>query len=337
VVCVAGDVKPDAVFALAERWLAPLAGAARPREEAWPRAPQALGPRRLETAARAPSAVTLAWNVPASGHRDEAALEVLAALLSGRHGRLERALAAVEPPLALATFAHLEPGRLGSTFAISAEAAGDDALAKLEGALLEQAERLRREPVAVDEVERGRASAVLAFEEGAADASTLATEIARAEARGARRDRDVFRARIRFVEAADVLRVAQTYLAPERRATLALHRTEGAKPPAPAPPRPDVVALAEKPPAPASAPASAPAIVEANGHAAPTGAVASHPASGAAADASATVPPASKAAAPAPVPPPVLPAAASPASQPASAPAAAASQPAAPPKEGGTR
>ena len=104
-VVVAGDVEPDAVLALAQKYYGGIAGhavpARKPREE-----PEQGGMRRLDYKAQAEQAsVTLAFKTPSfsaaaldstadAASNDALALTMLAAVLSGYdNARLERALA----------------------------------------------------------------------------------------------------------------------------------------------------------------------------------------------------------------------------------------------------
>jgi zinc protease len=103
-VVVAGDVEPDAVYALAQKYYGGIAGHAVPSRK--PRVePEQSGLRRLDFKAPAEQAsVTLAFKIPSlspaalndtsdAASNDALALTVLAELLSGYDGaRLERAL-----------------------------------------------------------------------------------------------------------------------------------------------------------------------------------------------------------------------------------------------------
>ena len=166
---VAGDVEPDAVYALAQKYYGSIAGHALPARK--PRVePQQAGMRRLDFKAPAEQAsVTLAFKIPSlapaalesSGDSDAAsndalALTVLAAVLSGYdNARLDRALTQSDDHVADSAGAYCGLGARGPEFCMlyGVPAAGKTA-AQVEAALRAQLVLVAKEGVAEAELRR---------------------------------------------------------------------------------------------------------------------------------------------------------------------------------------
>ena len=164
-VVVAGDVDPQAVFALAQRHYGPIpartVAPGKPRSE-----PAQQGPRRVVLKASAEQAyLALAFKTPhlttldsVDSHRDALALTLLAAVLDGYPGaRLERALTQGPDRLADSVGAwHGLMGRGPQQFVLDGVPAPGKTVAQLEAALREQIARVAREGVSAAELERVR-------------------------------------------------------------------------------------------------------------------------------------------------------------------------------------
>ena len=162
-VVVAGDVDPQEVLRLAEKYYGPIPARAvparKPREE-----PQQQGLRRFEFKAPAEQAyVALAFKVPrltsleASPENDDAlALTVLAAVLDGYSGaRLDRAL--TQGADRLADSAGAGNGLMGrgpQLFTLDGVPAPGKTTEQVEAALRAQVQRIAREGVSEAELER---------------------------------------------------------------------------------------------------------------------------------------------------------------------------------------
>jgi zinc protease len=162
-VVVAGDVDPQEVLRLAEKYYGPIparaVAARKPREE-----PEQAGLRRFEFKAPAEQAyVVLAFKVPrltgleASPENDDAlALTVLSAVLDGYSGaRLDRAL--TQGPDRLADSAGAGNGLMGrgpQLFTLDGVPAPGKTTEQVEAALRAQVQRIAREGVSEAELER---------------------------------------------------------------------------------------------------------------------------------------------------------------------------------------
>jgi zinc protease len=163
VLFVVGAVEPTEVFALADRYLAPLEAQSAP-PPVTTREPPQLGERRLEVVRDGQTPlVAMAWHATAAPERESRVMEVLLAILGGGdssrlHQRLvEREQAAVEVGTQL--IAGIDPG-LAWVFAI-APPGGD--VARVERLIDEEIARLASEGPTPAELAKARNQALAGF------------------------------------------------------------------------------------------------------------------------------------------------------------------------------
>lgn len=223
---VVGNVEPEAALARVRAWFADV------------RRPEGAPPERISAAEAAaqptvPShgvledtvedrTLHVAWRTVPRTHPDTPALEVLAKVLSaGRGTRLDDALD-WKGHLALGTWAFTWPSDVDGAFAVGAYSERTPLRKLLAGVERVVADVVARPPTE-DELERARTALVgaeLDRTETPEDRAGL-----RLECIDHTGDPDCLEARIaawRAVTAADVARVARTWLVPERRVTLSV-------------------------------------------------------------------------------------------------------------------
>jgi predicted Zn-dependent peptidase len=154
---------------------------------------------------------------------DRAALDVLAGILSGRTGRLQRAL--VEPGLAFAAGARHDSGRRGGLFAVEIEARGDTAPQALVEAWDAELARLLAAPPSAAEIERVRNQVTTGAWRGMREPLDLALRLLVADAQGGWRSLEAWPRAVLAVEPADVQRVARRHLAADRRLVARITRS----------------------------------------------------------------------------------------------------------------
>lgn len=210
---IAGDFDAPQARRLIERYFASIPRG--PAEtQSWPAPPQLRSQRRLTMTDRVSlPRLYMVWPSVASWHEDEAALDVLAAVLDiGKSGRLETALGR-ERKLAQSSSVSHSTSELAGKFSLVLTALPGQKLSDLEAAADDELARLRAEPPTVEEVERARsareASYVFGVQELNDKADLLNEYAASRDAPGTLRQ-DL--ARYRRVTAADVRRVAHRYL-----------------------------------------------------------------------------------------------------------------------------
>jgi len=213
-----------------------------------PRGPEPPAVRAHEQDPRGPTRVTVRrpaklpflaihHRVPNLNHPDSGPLEVLEVVLSGgKSSRLYRDLVE-EGRLALdASASYARTAIDDKTFSLTAQAQPGIEPAALEAALIEQIERIQREPPSAEELARAKAqiesSYVFSQDSGFYRALILGTY----ELAGDWRKADEYLPAIRKVSAEDVRRVARTWLSETNR-TIGLLLPESPDAPAPeAPP-----------------------------------------------------------------------------------------------------
>ncbi len=175
--------------------------------------------RRLVLPAAGPPRWVARWPTVPSGHPDEAALDLLVALLNGRSGRLQTAL--VSSGLAARASADLQSLRRGGWLSIRLEARPGIEASRLEGAVAGVLQRLANEEIPASELDRARSMSAADALRRLANPPFLVGRLLHAAAtRGSdgdwRRPLDQPE-RVLAVSAADLRRVAGTLFLPERR------------------------------------------------------------------------------------------------------------------------
>lgn len=214
---VVGDVEPQAVFALAEKYFGAI-----PRAELAPIAAPVEPPQRetRRTRVAAPAevpSILLGFHVPRfqTGREWEPyALEVLAGVLDGGDSaRFARELVREQQIANSAGADYGSVARHPGMLLISATPARGRGVEQLERALLAQIERLRREPVSDAELERVKAQVVAGNVFNRDSLYYQAMQIGMLETAGAGwRMMDEYVEGIRKVSARQVREVAQRYL-----------------------------------------------------------------------------------------------------------------------------
>ena len=164
---VVGDLEATEVFAEAQKWFGPMASGPLPERKQQEEPPQ-RGTRRIEVSAPAELPyLLLGWHVPVlrneGGDDDAYALWVLAAVLDGSDAaRLPRDLVRGER-LAVSANASYDPVNRGpGLFLLSATPSAGRGVRALEEALRRQVERIAREGITPEELERTKLQAVAA-------------------------------------------------------------------------------------------------------------------------------------------------------------------------------
>ena len=218
---VSGNFDPARLDALIDKYFAsiprranaiPLAITAREAPRTSPRTVTAYAPN-----VPLPSIATT-WRIPGSAHPDLAALEVLDAVLAGgENSRLHRALVR-ERPVAASVGVQLQDVEDGGFFAPSVTLASGHTVAEAEPLLAAEIARVRDTPVTAAELAEAKneilAGALRERETFDGRAFAIGEALVRT---GDPRALDRRLALVGRVTAADVQRVARTYLKPEAR------------------------------------------------------------------------------------------------------------------------
>jgi len=218
VISVAGAFDTERVLERIERRWGEMAPAPEiPRNPT--REPEQRGERRATVHHPVEGPVLFAaWHAPPTGHEDGPALDALGEILSaGRSARLYRRLVN-DAQVALGSSARYWEMQEAGIFLGSVSVRPDADVDRAEVLLLEELEALRAEPPTEAEVAKARRQLEVRLVEGLRTSHALASRVARDQlAFGRIRPLEELLADIRAVTAADVQRVARTYLRPEGR------------------------------------------------------------------------------------------------------------------------
>ena len=221
VISIAGDFDAEDALARIRRhygsWQRGEEPPRNPTEE-----PEQRGERRgvVHLPVRSPL-VGAAWHAPKAGHPDGPALDLLSEVLSaGRSSRLQRRLV-YEAQEALSAYGGYWELEHGGLFYAGAGVRPGKSPSRVEADLFAEIQRLREAPPTERELEKAKRGFEVSLTGRLRTANALASRGAEELlAFGRIRSLDERIEQARAVTAADVLRVAQTYLQPEQRSVV---------------------------------------------------------------------------------------------------------------------
>ncbi len=222
-----GDFDPDEAIALAERYYGRLKRGERPPLEPRTREMPQLAEKRMVAYADTNPQVVVRYHSVRDGHVDEPALVVLGQLLSGRTGRLYRAL--VEDQEVATSASGGQAGfKFEGMFELRGTARQGRTPEEVEEAIYAELERLQTEPVEARELQKVKnQNAARTFRDLDSNFGLMMQLLIREGNRGwehINTDPALYDA----VTAEDVMRVANTYFTPETRAVAVYYRDESA-------------------------------------------------------------------------------------------------------------
>ncbi|HOD32070.1 MAG TPA: pitrilysin family protein [Holophaga sp.] len=181
--------------------------------------PKQVAPTRMVAEADTPPSARIVWKTVAQAHKDQCALDLLGRVLSGASGRLNKALV-LDQKVALGVGGFHRPQKFGGTFTVAGMASQGQSPENVEKALLQEVERIQKEGITEEELQKAKNQAIAGLYRGQGDNLELATALAQADAISGYRSLLDLPARTNAVTREDVQRVAQAYLTPEGRNTL---------------------------------------------------------------------------------------------------------------------
>jgi predicted Zn-dependent peptidase len=144
---VVGDFDTDEAIALAKKYFGRIPRGETPPPEIVTEEIEQLQERRMNAVAETNPSVQIRWHAVPFIHKDSHALDVLTDVLSGRTGRLYKAMVEEETIATGEPYAYFSGQKYAGSVEIGAELADGVAHEQAEAALLAEIERLKTEPV----------------------------------------------------------------------------------------------------------------------------------------------------------------------------------------------
>ncbi|HLM57230.1 MAG TPA: pitrilysin family protein [Pyrinomonadaceae bacterium] len=222
--CLVGDFEPARATELARKYFGRLPRGPREPEPVRTREMPQLAEKRMVAYAETVPQVRVRYHTVADGHPDDFALSVLDSILSGRTGRLYKSLV-LQQEVANSAGANQNGNKYEGYFELNGVAKPGKSPEDVEQALYKEIERLQKEPVPADELQKIKnQSAANQFRGLQSNFGLMVQLLLRDSNRGwATINTDP--ARIQAITPADLQRVAQKYFTTENR-TVGVYRTK---------------------------------------------------------------------------------------------------------------
>ncbi len=242
VAVVVGDVNPDEVFSICEKYFGPIPAQPMPRP-VFTRDAQQKGERRVEVEYDANPVALVAWQTPQIGHPDLPALDVASSILS--NGRTSRFYKNIREKRLGQVMASVDNARYPSVFSCQITPYGDHSIQELEDAVYAEIDRLKTEKVTDWELQKVRNQIDAANVRAMESNMGLAFRLASSEGvTGNWHNFLDYADAVKKVTADDVQRVVNKYLVKDNRSVAFIVKTAGDKTAAD---KPDANAPATKP------------------------------------------------------------------------------------------
>jgi len=225
---IVGDFDPAAVRATITRYFSRLEPGAAPPPPVVTIETEQRAEMRMYAEAEAQPQVEVRYHTVPFRHRDSYALDVMASVLNGRTGRLYKSM--VEgSQVASSARAAQDSRKYAGLFSFEAETKGDATPEKLEEGWYAELERLQKEPVDAEELQKVKNQAMADSYRRLQNNFFLMIQLAYAEALGDWSEINAESAKIQAVTAEDIQRVAKQYFGRENRSVAVYTRKAGAE------------------------------------------------------------------------------------------------------------
>ncbi len=226
IMCLVGDFEPANAVALAKKYLERIPRGKQNPEPVRTQEVKQLAEKRMVAYAETSPQVVIRYHAVAGGHADGFALGLMADLLNGRTGRLSKSLV-LKQGLANSAVAFQQGRKYEGVFEFRGTAKPGHTPEEVEQALYKEIERLQKEPVPDEELQKVKnLNAAGAFRRLQSSFNLMFQLLVADSGRGwstINADPPRFQA----VTAKDIMRVANTYFAPENR-TVGVYYTKRA-------------------------------------------------------------------------------------------------------------
>lgn len=223
---LAGDVDAELAIEYAERYFGRLEARPTPPPVVTLE-PEQRGEKRYVGVADVNPTVTLMVHCGGFGHVDSGGLQMIASLLNGDTGRLQRSLVQ-DQEVAVSAYAWYDRSKYGGSFTLQAEAAEGVTHEVLEAAMLEELRRLSDDDTGERELQKVKNNFLVGAYRDEQNPIRAAFGLLTSDGLGDWHEAEGFRERVLAVEAPDVRRLAGELSNPNSRLTVWYERPEGA-------------------------------------------------------------------------------------------------------------
>jgi predicted Zn-dependent peptidase len=220
-----GDVNPAEMRELCKRYFGRLKRFPGERDAIVTQESEQLAERRMEGEADAKDELSIQWHGPAAVHKDAAACDLMMSLFSGRSGRFYLPLVE-EKKLALDADSYFWSLKYGGVLHVGASPRETADLAKLEKAMTDIVEDVRKNGISERELEKSRNQQMADLVRGLKTNNGIAQQLGYFETVGTYKDFFAYAKALETATADDVKRCAETYLKPSGRNVLVIRRKE---------------------------------------------------------------------------------------------------------------
>jgi predicted Zn-dependent peptidase len=222
--CLVGDVDPARAKELAQQYFGRLPRGPRPPEPVRTSEMPQLAEKRMVAWAETVPEVRIRYHTVADGHPDAFVLQILGSLLSGRTGRLYKALV-LQQAVANSASAFGSSRKYEGYFQLTGVAKPGKAPEDVEQALYKEIERMQKEPVDANELQKVKNQYAANNFRGIQSNFGLMVQLLLRDNNRGWETINTDPARSQAVTPEDIRRVANTYFKPENR-TIAIYYTK---------------------------------------------------------------------------------------------------------------
>jgi predicted Zn-dependent peptidase len=222
-----GDFKADEALTMAEKYFGRIPRGKTEAPEVVTLEMKQPAEKRMYAEAEANPQADILWKTVAFGHRDSYALSILGQILSTRTGRLYKGLV-LGSGVATDVFAHQRSMKWAGYFNAGGEARDGHAPQEVEQGIYEHIEKLKNEDVPIEELQKVKNNFAAAEFRRLSSNLPILIHVMLNEGMGDWREINEAGEKIQIVTAADVRRVANTYLTRENRTVAIYTRKAGA-------------------------------------------------------------------------------------------------------------
>ena len=221
-----GDFDPKQALALAEKYLGRIPKGSQPAPDVVTLEVKQQAEKRMYAEAEANPQVDIVWHTVPFRHADSYALDVLAQLLSGRTGRFYKGLV-IGSKAATDTWAQQDSKKWAGIFNVGGEAAEGFKPEDVEAGLYAELDKLKNEEVPDQELQKVKNQFAAAEYRKLSSNMSILFQLLFSEGLGDWREINASGPKLQAVTAADVKRVANTYLTAQNRTVAVYTRKAG--------------------------------------------------------------------------------------------------------------